>query len=144
MINKKIAVVYIITFTCIINIYSHCQIPCGIYDDLMRIHQMEENVETIEKSINEINNKPNQNQLVRWVLSKEDHADKISDIVTYYFMTQRIKPDMENYNENLSLLHKILILSMKAKQTTDLSVIETMKETIHSFEHIYIGDDHTH
>jgi nickel superoxide dismutase len=59
-------------------------------------------------------------------------------------MTQRIKPDMENYNENLSLLHKILILSMKAKQTTDLSVIETMKETIHSFEHIYIGDDHTH
>ena len=144
MINKKIVIVFIITFTCIINSYSHCQIPCGIYDDLMRIHQMEEHVETIEKSINEINNKPNQNQLVRWVLSKEDHADKISDIVTYYFMTQRIKPDMENYNENLSLLHKILILSMKAKQTTDLSVIETMKETIHSFEHIYIGDDHTH
>ena len=105
---------------------------------------MEEHVETIEKSINEINNKPNQNQSVRWVLSKEDHADKISNIVTYYFMTQRIKPDMKNYNENLSLLHKILILSMKAKQTTDLSVIETMKETIHSFEHIYIGDDHTH
>ena len=51
MINKKIAVVYIITFTCIINIYSHCQIPCGIYDDLMRIHQMEEHVETIEKSM---------------------------------------------------------------------------------------------
>ena len=32
---------------------------------------MEEHVKTIEKSINEINNKPNQNQLVRWVLSKK-------------------------------------------------------------------------
>ena len=32
------------------------------------------------------------NQLVRWVDNKEIHADELSEIVTYYFMTQRIKP----------------------------------------------------
>ena len=43
--------------------FGHCQIPCGIYDDLMRIHQMEEHVLTIEKSINKLADNPN---MTKW------------------------------------------------------------------------------
>ena len=32
-------------------VYSHCQIPCGIYDDDMRFKMMEEHITTIEKSM---------------------------------------------------------------------------------------------
>jgi nickel superoxide dismutase len=37
----------------------------------------------------------NYNQLVRWIMNKETHADEIQRIVTQYFMTQRIKVDAE-------------------------------------------------
>ena len=62
-------------------VYSHCQIPCGIYDDNMRFNMMAEHITTIEKSIKMVNQisseeKPNMNQLVRWVQNKETHADE--------------------------------------------------------------------
>ena len=107
--------------------FGHCQIPCGIYDDLMRIHQMEEHVLTIEKSINKLADNPNDNQTVRWVVNKEVHADELSDIVTYYFMTQRIKPGMPEYVNKLSLLHELLVTSMKVKQEADLAHVAKLR-----------------
>ncbi|MBT8043142.1 MAG: superoxide dismutase [Kiritimatiellales bacterium] len=125
-------------------VQAHCQIPCGIYDDQMRIHMMEEHVTTIEKSMKEIAASPNQNQAVRWVLNKETHADELSEIVTYYFLAQRIKPGMDHYEENLKTLHEILVYSMKAKQTADLANVEKLKELIHNLEHTYFGEAHKH
>jgi len=123
---------------------AHCQIPCGIYDDLMRIHMMEEHVVTIEKSIKKLAEKPNQNQAIRWVMSKDSHADQLSEIVTYYFMTQRIKPSMPDYAKKLGLLHEILVASMKAKQEADLKHVKTLNDLIHAFEHAYLGEAHQH
>lgn len=123
---------------------AHCQIPCGIYDDQMRIHLMEEHVATIEKSMNEINAKPEMNQAVRWVINKDKHADELSEIATYYFMAQRIKPGCDDYALKLSQLHEILVYSMKSKQTTDLANVEKLKELIHAFEHSYMGEEHKH
>ena len=34
--------------------WAHCEIPCGIYDDHMRIHMIEEHITTIEKSMQQI------------------------------------------------------------------------------------------
>jgi len=34
--------------------YSHCQIPCGIYDDEARFTEIAEHITTIEKSMKEI------------------------------------------------------------------------------------------
>ena len=42
--------------------------------------------------------------MVRWVVNKEVHADELSDIVTYYFMAQRIKPGMPEYVNKLSCM----------------------------------------
>jgi nickel superoxide dismutase len=123
---------------------AHCQVPCGIYDDPMRIHMMEEHVTTIEKAMKQIAANKNQNQTVRWIMNKDKHADELTDIVTYYFMAQRIKPDMDHYEDNLKTLHQIMIYSMKSKQTADLANVEKLKELIHSFEHTYLGEDHGH
>ena len=123
---------------------AHCQIPCGIYDDQMRIHLMEEHVATIEKSMKKIEAAENQNQTVRWVMNKDKHADELSEIATYYFMAQRIKPGSEGYAIKLGQLHEILVYSMKAKQTTDLAHVEKLKTLIHDFERSYMGKKHTH
>jgi len=138
-------------------VYSHCQIPCGIYDDPQRFNMMAENITTIEKSMKQITelsqeNKPNMNQVVRWVQNKEEHADEIGHIVTFYFMSQRIKPvsksDDKTYAEyvhKLTLLHEMLVYSMKAKQTTDLSNVEKLRALLKEFETAYLGDtDHKH
>ena len=112
--------------------YAHCEIPCGIYDDEMRIKIINEHIVTVEKSMKQIielekEEHHNSNQLVRWIMNKEHHADEIQEIVTQYFMTQRIKLDMENYEKQLGLLHQMLIYSMKCKQTTDLTNVNSVR-----------------
>ena len=129
--------------------YSHCQIPCGIYDDEARFGEIAEHITTIEKSMKLITElsgqeKPNMNQIVRWVNNKEHHADELSEIVTYYFMAQRVKlpaaGDTKAYNEyvkKLTLLHEMLVYAMKAKQTTDLSNVEKLRVALEKFHHAY-------
>jgi len=131
--------------------YSHCQIPCGIYDDEARFNTMAEHIKTIEKSMKLIESlsaqeKPNMNQIVRWVNNKEVHADEMSNIITYYFMAQRIKipPEGDNkahsaYVKNLTLLHEMLVYSMKAKQTTDTANVEKLKSLLNQFHESYYG-----
>jgi nickel superoxide dismutase len=144
--NKSVKYVAaaVLSIAVTVSVYGHCQVPCGIYDDQMRIHMMEEHVTTIEKAMKQIAVNENQNQTVRWVMNKEKHADELTDIVTYYFMAQRIKPDMDGYAEKLQILHQIMVYSMKAKQTVDLANVEKLNELIHNFAHAYLGEEHGH
>ncbi len=130
-------------------VYSHCQIPCGIYDDSARFEMVAEHITTIEKSMKQIAElskqvRPDMNQIVRWVQNKEKHADELSGIVTYYFMAQRVKPvekaegkAYEEYVKKLTLLHQMLVYSMKAKQTTDLSNVEKLRTLLAEFQTAY-------
>ena len=125
------------------NVFAHCEIPCGIYDDAMRITMITEHIATIEKSMNQIKElekeQPhNSNQLIRWIMNKERHADELQEIVTQYFMTQRIKSDTKDYDKKLTLLHQMLISSMKCKQTTDLSHVNKLKELVKEFKALYL------
>ena len=136
---------------------AHCQIPCGIYDDELRVQLIEEHIGTVEKSMKKIielsaENEEEYNQLVRWVNNKEAHATEIQDIVTAYFMAQRIKPAvdhedekaMNEYIHKLAILHAIQIHAMKAKQGTDLSEIENLRKMTKMFREAYFGKDAEH
>lgn len=131
---------------------AHCQIPCGIYDDPLRFKLMAEHITTIEKSMNELahlsaeHDKPDYNQLVRWVQNKEDHANQFTEIVTFYFLAQRIKPAdpankaaFDKYVHELTLLHQMMVHAMKAKQTTDLEQVKTLRSLLKQFETSYLG-----
>jgi nickel superoxide dismutase len=140
------AVLLLLLFS-ISTVSAHCEIPCGIYDDQLRIQLIAEHATTIEKSMNQIMelskaNPTNYNQLVRWVTNKENHATEIQHIVSQYFMTQRIKPDQEKYSEKLILLHKMLITAMKCKQTTDLAHVNALRAHLKEFEMLYFGGSH--
>jgi nickel superoxide dismutase len=136
--------------------HSHCQVPCGIYDDKARFNMIAEHITTIEKSMKMIEElsaqeKPNMNQLVRWINNKDVHADEISHIVSYYFLTQRVKPaeptDTKAYNKyvnKLALLHQMLVYSMKTKQTTDLNNIEKLRTLLSRFHEAYFGKPMQH
>lgn len=132
---------------------AHCEIPCGIYGDSVRVALLYEHISTIEKSMTQIielskAEKPDYNQLVRWVTNKEEHAKEMQEIVAQYFLHQRIKPTSvddeaayKKYLKQLEALHHIQVFAMKAKQSTNLSLIDTLKEKVHAFEHLYF---HSH
>ncbi len=134
---------------------AHCEVPCGIYGDQVRVKLISEHITTIKKSMIEIDKlkgdpKTNINQLVRWVNNKEEHAKKIQTIVNQYFLTQRVKitddsnkSKFKKYLNQLKSLHELLVYAMKAKQTTDLKYIKKMEESLHNFEHSYF-EDHKH
>ena len=146
--KRILAVFLLFTFLPVVT-FPHCEIPCGIYNDRLRIDSIKEHITTIEKSMKQIEmlskeTPVNYNQLIRWVTNKEHHAAEIQDIVQQYFMTQRIKPadkgDKKAYDKyiaELTLLHNMLVYSMKTKQTTDLDHIETLRMLVGKFDKSY-------
>ena len=131
---------------------AHCEMPCGIYGDEQRMETLSEDIATIEKSMQQIvalsqDEEVNYNQLVRWVMTKETHAEHIQDIVFQYFMTQRVKPvdpaDTDAYDAyvaQLTTLHRMVVEAMKTKQTTDLKHVEALRELLSSFKAMYFGE----
>ena len=132
-------------------LHAHCQIPCGVYDDTMRVKMIEEHTLTILKSMNYIASNQNdleqQNQVTRWIINKEEHAQEIQNIVSEYFLTQRIKlkdDSKENkdlYHAQLTALHNILLDAMKCKQTTDSNMTTSLLENLNKFVNLYF-DEH--
>ena len=129
-------------------VYAHCQIPCGIFDDPARFTEMREHIATIEKSMDQItllsnSAKPDMNQIVRWVSNKDHHADELGGIITYYFMAQRLAPvDAKadpGYVRKLTLLHRMLVEALKAKQTTDPAHVKNLLMLTDEFEAAYSG-----
>jgi nickel superoxide dismutase len=135
---------------------AHCQIPCGIFDDMMRIRMLEEHVVTIEKSmrlVRELSAKENptatdRNQLARWIRNKEDHADEMSHVVVEYFLRQRIKAPKSDdaaavklYRDRLVVLHEILVTSMKAKHGVDASIPGQLRGQIERFTKLYFSPE---
>ncbi len=130
---------------------GHCEIPCGIYGDAGRFASLLEDITTIEKSMNlikELSVDPakNANQLVRWVGNKETHADHIREVVSQYFLAQRIKEpppgdtDAEGaYHAKLAVLHQMIRTAMKCKQTTDVANARRLHDLTRTFQDLYQG-----
>jgi len=123
--------------------HAHCQIPCGIYGDEARFDTMLEHTHTITKSMTEIKklsgDSASANQLARWVQNKEAHAQMIQDIVAEYFLAQRVKDSQADYTERLKLSHKIIVLAMKTKQSTDLAYANGLADAIKAFQAVYFA-----
>jgi nickel superoxide dismutase len=121
---------------------GHCQVPCGIYDDEARIKSMLEDTETITKAINELgklvesHSVQDVNQAVRWINTKEDHAAHIIEVVSLYFLTQKVAgvesgaDGYEEYLKKLSDHHAVMRAAMKTKQTVDPKAAEALRAAI--------------
>ena len=133
---------------------AHCQVPCGIYDDAVRIIQIREHVTTIEKAMKQIeqltsdeSSAQNMNQLIRWINTKEEHATFIQSTMANYFLAQRIKPKKKDeagrqqYVDQTLLLQQIIVAAMKCKQTVDKIEPELVSTLLNQFVELYF-DEH--
>ncbi len=146
--NQKKLVTIIVILSAIlsfgfVNAHAHCQIPCGIYNDHARVDQMLEDTKTILKAaklIQQLSDKSDpqsKQQLVRWVLNKETHAQNVISTIGDYFLTQRVKPDQKDYVERLKKHHAVIIAAMKAKQNSDPGYAVTLQKAIEDLAEYY-------
>ena len=148
-----IAISIIIAVFGLKSVHAHCQVPCGIYDDAVRIMQIREHLTTIEKAMVQIDqltsdesSAQNMNQLVRWINTKEEHATFIQSIIADYFLAQRIKPKKNNeagrqkYVDQTLLLQQIIVAAMKSKQTVDKSEPGLVSTLLNQFVELYFNE----
>ena len=130
------------------SVQSHCQIPCGIYDDNARVVSMLEDVATIRKAVAQIadlagkTDPQSQNQLVRWVVNKEQHAQRIIATISDYFLTQRVKAKQEDYTERLQKHHAVIVAAMRAKQNANAEVVAELGSAVEALAPYYPPHDH--
>lgn len=84
-----------------------------------RVQAMLEDAATVEKAarmIAELSGKSDaqsKNQLTRWVVNKEKHAQNIIATISDYFLTQRVKPTQKDYTERLVKHHAVILAGMR-------------------------------
>ena len=135
-------------------LWAHCQVPCGIYDDALRIVQLREDFHTIQKAMDQIKLQEGKtsaqdlNQCIRWVHTKEEHAARIQETVSTYFLIQRIKAKIatqeeayEDYVQKSPNLHQLMVAAMKCKQTLDQKHVQAGLKLLDKFVKIYF-DEH--
>lgn len=127
---------------------SHCQIPCGIYDDNAQVRAMLLDAVTVEKSVRLLaelvkkDDVQSRQQFVRWVMNKESHSQKIITSISDYFLTQRVNAGQKDYTERLKKHHAVIVAAMKTKQNTDLSHAKTLTKAIEALLPYY--PEHKH
>lgn len=135
-------------------VLAHCQMPCGIYDDAARIARIREDITTIEKAVRAVQDLSSKsdaeslNQAVRWINVKEEHASDIIEIVSVYFLTQRVKPadprdrkKWDAYTESLADHHAVMRAAMKTKQNVGLDAVEELKAAVDKLASRYVPEE---
>merc|ERR1711934_118798 len=124
-------------------VQNHCQVPCGIFDDPLRVAQLKEEATTIRKATAQVKAAEEKksedslqhiNQVTRWILTKEEHASKIITLVAEYLLCQRVKAgafkNKEDYWQALELHHALMQAAMKTKQTLDPKACDDLDHLI--------------
>jgi nickel superoxide dismutase len=144
-----IAIAYLQVFASL-SVYAHCQLPCGIYNDNARVKMMLEDSNLITKAVKEIqefskkNDALSKNQLTRWVINKEKHANHIIEVISDYFLTQRIKPTQKDYKERLAKHHTAILAAVTVKQGVDADVAMKLQHAISALLDYYPEPHHHH
>lgn len=127
--------------------FAHCQMPCGIYNDAMIYDKIDEYVETMVKAIfkirdNKFSSPFERNELVRWVMTKDRMSDEAAEIITSYFLQQKIKPGEKDTLKYIESAHKLLFLIVTIKQTTDFQALSSFAEEWDRFKLMFHIEDY--
>ena len=128
--------------------HMHCQVPCGIFDDPARVATLEEHAKTIRKAQGQIKALSLKvgdplcfNQSVRWVMTKEEAAKDIIEIVSNYMLAQRVKKELfaseHDYLDALSFHHTVMQAAMKAKQNVSPESADALDASIAELKLMY-------
>ncbi len=121
---------------------AHCDVPCGIYDP----HQAQIGALTVIRMIDLMNDLKQshdpasleyQNSMARYIAVKEEHAELVKREVRVIFGDYIKQEQIDKFPELPGLMHKILQLGSKARQTADRAVAMDLLTAVNRFAEIF-------
>lgn len=121
------------------SLQAHCQMPCGIYHDDMVYDLIDQYVETMIKGITVMNQSKfdtvrERNEFVRWVMEKDKESNEAANLITTFFLQQKIKPGEADTAKRIERAQKLLALLVSIKQNTDVKIVESFGEEWEKFK----------
>lgn len=121
---------------------AHCDIPCGIYDPItaqiaaltvVRMIDLATDLEknTAEKGLAYLNS------ISRYVAVKEEHAEKVKQDVRVIWGDYLKAQHLEKYPNTHALVHKIMGLGSKSRQSMDRESALQLVEAVNEFAQIF-------
>ena len=121
---------------------AHCDIPCGIYDpipsqiDALTVVRMMDLMAVIADSSDK-GDLTNRNSLARYIIVKEQHAEKAKHEIQVIWGDFIKDPHIEKYPVLPELVHKIMQLGSKCKQTAERDQGLAFVDAINQFAEIF-------
>jgi nickel superoxide dismutase len=121
---------------------AHCDIPCGIYDP----HLSQVAALTVIRMIDLMNelaasgqkdSLEHQNSLSRYVAVKEEHAELVKREVRVIMGDYIKQEQIDKFPELPSLVHKIMQLGSKSRQTVNRQTALDLLAAVNRFAEIY-------
>ncbi len=122
---------------------AHCDIPCGIYDP----HHALIGALTVVRMVDLINAKVKEhgagstaefiNSMARYIAIKEEHAELTKHEVRVIWGDFIKAPHVEAYPQLPGLVHKIMQLGSKARQTVSREAALDLLEAVNEFAEIF-------
>ena len=121
---------------------AHCDIPCGIYDPgpaqiyALTVVRMIDLMQEMQSSHNQ-NDLEYQNNMPRYVLVKEEHAEKVKNEIRVIWGDYIKEQHVQKYPNLNDLVHRIMQLGSKSRQTADRDVAVQLVEAVNDFAEIF-------
>jgi nickel superoxide dismutase len=121
---------------------AHCDIPCGIYDP----HQSQVAALTVIRMIDLMNDLMNSssgndlafnNSMSRYIAVKEVHAELCKREIRVIWGDYIKQEHVDKYPELPGLVHKIMQLGSKARQTTSRETAMDLLNSVNQFAEIF-------
>jgi len=122
---------------------AHCDIPCGIYDPhlaligALTVIRMIDLINNLVEAHGDAIDAEYLNSMARYVAVKEEHAELTKHEIRVIWGDFIKDQHIESYPQLSGLVHKILELGSKARQTVDRETGVALLEAVNEFAEIF-------
>ncbi|MBW6467350.1 MAG: superoxide dismutase, Ni [Brevefilum sp.] len=122
---------------------AHCDIPCGIYDPhhaligALTVIRMVDLINALVKEHGQGSTAEFINGMARYIAVKEEHAELTKHEIRIIWGDFIKAQHVETYPQLNGLVHKIMQLGSKARQTVDRETALALLEAVNEFAEIF-------
>ncbi|MGB9672898.1 MAG: superoxide dismutase, Ni, partial [Anaerolineales bacterium] len=121
---------------------AHCDIPCGIYDPItaqiaaLTVVRMMDLMKDLENK-ESVSKLDYHNSMTRYIAIKEEHAEKAKHEIRVIWGDYFKEQHLEKFPQTHAVVHKIMQLGSKIRQTADRQLGEQFVEAVNEFAQIF-------
>ncbi len=125
------------------SVEAHCDIPCGIYDPhqaqigALTVIRMVDLIESMVKEHGKGDTAEFINSMARYIAVKEEHAELTKHEIRVIWGDFIKEAQLEEYPQLNGLVHKIMSLGSKARQTVNRETAVALLEAVNEFAEIF-------